>query len=137
MKRFLRAEGNYDADKASLETGVECLDPSLAVQSQLDEADINSIVKRFGLTGELPLNKRTPLPDIFFDEVDYGECLRTVKAAEASFMSLPASVRATFENDPEQFVLFAEDSDNLPKLREWGLAPPAPVPPVAPAEDPA
>ncbi|QXP08389.1 MAG: internal scaffolding protein [Arizlama microvirus] len=132
MKRaiFYRADGNYDVDEASEVSGLACFDPSLAIQSQIDEADINSIVKRFGLTGELPLNKRVPLPEgMFVESLDYRECLDTVKAAEASFMSLPAAIRTSFENDAEQFVLFAEDSKNLDKLREWGLAPPAPVTP--------
>ena len=42
-----------DMDEASVEAGLECKDDSLAVQSQRDEADINTIVRRFGLSGEL------------------------------------------------------------------------------------
>lgn len=129
---FLRADGNYDVDKVSDECGLLCADISLAVQSQADDADINTIVKRFGLTGELPLNKRVPLPsDLFVDGLDYRECLEAVKAADASFMSLPAAVRSSFDNDPEAFVAFAENPDNLAKLREWGLAPAAAVAPAA------
>lgn len=126
----LRADGNYDVDAVSDECGLLCEDISLAVQSQADDADINVIVKRFGLTGELPLNKRVPLPaDLFIDGMEYRECLEAVMAAQASFASLPAVVRSTFENDAEKFVAFAEDPANLAKLREWGLAPPAPEAP--------
>ena len=32
-------------DEASVEAGLECKDDSLAVQSQKDEADINTIVR--------------------------------------------------------------------------------------------
>ena len=50
-KVFCRSEYNYDRDKVSEETGLNCKDLSLAKQSFADECDINNIVKRFGLTG--------------------------------------------------------------------------------------
>lgn len=129
----------YDglADEVSYESGLECLDPSLAVQSQLEDADINTIVKRFGLTGELPANKRVPLdPDTFYDNVEYRDCLDVVAKANASFMSLPAGVRARFDNDPALFCDFAEVPENYDTLVEWGLAEKRELPSVPPAEVP-
>lgn len=130
----LRAPNNYDVDEASLEDGLECLDKSLAIQSQRDESDINTIVKRFGLTGELPLSQRIPLQVDIDELLDYRTCLDRVKAAQLSFASLPAAVRSTFNNDAGAFVDFAEKPENIGQLREWGLAPPAPV---EPGPDPA
>ena len=51
---FLRSPYNYDMDEASDLSGLRCEDESLAIQSARDETDINTIVRRFGLTGELP-----------------------------------------------------------------------------------
>lgn len=116
----------YDgrADHVSKQTGLECKDPSLAVQEQLEDADINTIVKRFGLTGELPVQNRVALPDaMFMDDVNYRECLDVVIAAEKSFASMPAAVRNRFENDPVKFVEFATDPDNLDECIKLGLAP--------------
>lgn len=142
MIEFRHAGGNYDVDKASVEAGLLCEDESKAVQSQRDDADINTIVRRFGLTGEIPVDKRIPL-DVDIDEVmDYKSALDFIIAADKSFMSLPAQVRSSFANNPAAFVEFAGDPQNLPQLREWGLAPaaapePDPVSPPAPAAAPA
>lgn len=132
-----RIPGHYDADAVSAATGLGDFGPSLAIESQKEEADINTIVRRFGLTGELPLTARVPFPlDFDCDEIlDYRECADRILQAERSFMSLPASVRSNFNNDPIAFADYASDPQNLPKLREWGLAPPAPT--TAPTPSPA
>lgn len=124
---FVRSANNYDRDMASLEAGFftspEEREKSLVVQSAAKDADINEIVRRFGLTGEIPVHQRVPL-SVDIDEVlDYRTALEYVRAGEASFMSLPADVRATFENDPASFVAYALDPENLEQLRKWGLAP--------------
>lgn len=130
-----RAAGLYDADAVSLDSGLRCEDPSLAIQSQKEEADINVIVERFGITGEVPVTSRVPFPvEVDLDEVlDYRTCMDALNRAQASFMSLPAKVRATFGNDPVAFAEYASDPQNLNKLREWGLAPKAPAEPSAPS----
>lgn len=126
----VRVPGLYDADAASLDSGLACRDPSLAIQSQKDESDINTIVKNFGLTGELPVSQRVPFPyDVDFDEIlDYRTLADQLMQAQRSFNSLPAVVRATFANDAVAFADFASDPKNLDQMRAWGLAPPAPEP---------
>lgn len=135
-----RAPGNYDVDVVSASTALRCEDESLAVQSEKDEADINRIVERFGLTGELPVTRRVPFPTgVDFDsELDFRQANDLLIAARESFMSLPARVRSQFENDPMEFADFAAAPENLPQLREWGLAPAeAPEPVAAPEPSPA
>lgn len=39
-----------------------------------------------------------------------------------SFMTLPASVRERFANDPGEFLKFAEDPANLDEMVDMGLA---------------
>lgn len=115
---------NYDTDAASLESGLRCLDPSLAQQSMKEEADINTIVRRFGVTGELPYTDRLPAYGDFQGIFDYQTAQNAILRAQASFNALPADVREAFRNDPAEFVEFATNPDNLPDLREMGLAPP-------------
>jgi len=110
MVAELRSGFNYDRDAVSRETGLECKDKSLAQQSQAEEADINTIVRRFGLTGEVPQNVRVPLQDDFVDLISYQECLNAVREADAVFMALPAHVRNRFENSPAKFVDFCTEA---------------------------
>lgn len=131
----LRSQFNYDTDSVSTETGLKCEDESLAQQHQKDEADINTIVKRFGLTGELPNNVRMPVYGDFTGITTYQDALHAVMAANDSFMQMPADVRNRFNNDPEQFVEFCLDPANAEEAVKLGLAVKKPGP-EAPASTP-
>lgn len=119
---FLRAPYNYDVDKASDEAGLACEDKSLAQQHERDETDINVIVKRFGVTGQLPQRTLPPLFGDFTDVVDFRQAQDKIREAQEAFDSLPAEVRFRFDNDPASFVEFASDEGNLDELRKMGLA---------------
>lgn len=139
-KVFLRTEFNYDMDEASAKSGLACLDPSMAQQQFLEESDINTIVERFGLNGEMPANVKAPVYGDFTGISDFQTAMNTVIAAQESFMSLPAKVRARFENDPQQFLEFCSDEANRDEARSLGLldvlTPEAPVSKVPPVEAP-
>lgn len=140
---FLRSAFNYDTDMVSEETGLRCEDPSKTQQNQRDEADINTIVRRFGLTGQLPENVRIPQYGDFTGVTDYQTALNAVKAAETAFMVLPADLRAKFDNDPHLYVEFCTNPDNADELVKLGLAvrkeqeKPADKPAEKPVEKPA
>lgn len=122
-KVFVRSAYNYDVEEASLESGLECKDDSLAIQSQAEEADINTIVKRFGVTGQLPQVSRLPSYEDFEGIFDYRSAMDAVVEADRLFMQVPAKIRARFSNDPAEFVAFCSAPGNLPELRRMGLAP--------------
>lgn len=136
-KRTVRS-AFYDSDSLSVEHGLLCLDPSKTDQSQRDSADINVIVRQFGVTGKLPQGFKLPTFDDFEEVGDYQTAMNSVLQAEKSFMAIPSDIRAAFDNDPQQFVEFCSDPENLPALREMGLAPklgdplPTPTPPPPP-----
>lgn len=111
-------------DDNSLATGLMCMDETRTVQSQAEEADINTIVRRFGLTGTLPQGVRVPTYGDFDGVSDYREALEALKAADASFMAMPADVRKRFDNDAAAFVDFCSDANNLDEMRKLGLAVP-------------
>lgn len=119
---FNRAPYNYDVDAASNEAGLMCLDKSLAQQHELEETDINVIVKRFGVTGMLPQRTLPPLFGDFTDVVDFREAQTKIREAQEAFDALPAEVRFRFGNDPAEFVEFATDEANIDELRKLGLA---------------
>lgn len=126
---FFRSPYNYDTDAASHEAGLLCEDESLAVQSERDDCDINTIVKRFGLTGTLPFGVRQPTYGDFTGVFDYQSALAAISAADDSFYEMPADVRSRFDNDPAKFVDFCSDPANLDEMRKLGLA----VSPASPA----
>lgn len=122
QKIFVRSQFNYDTDEVSQMSGLMCEDESLAQQHQKEEADINTIVRRFGLTGQLPENVRIPQYGDFTGITDYQTALNAVKQAQDSFMELPWELRKRFNNDPEQFVDFCLDPENADEAVKLGLA---------------
>lgn len=133
----MRTEYDGLQEKLSDDTGLMCADESLALDSQREESDINTIVRRFGLSGKLPEPGSLPLitNGDFVEAMDLAESIRLMRAADEAFMAQPAAVRSRFGNDPVQFVNFAsevaEDGQslrNLEELRTLGLAVPAVVP---------
>lgn len=133
---FLRTPYNYDMNAAGDESGLMCLDESLAIQSAKDECDINTIVRRFGLTGELPNDVKVPMSGDYTDVVDYQTAMNVVIAADRAFMEFPAEVRARFSNDPQKLLEFVQDRGNLEEARKLGLAMPAPAEVAAPVAAP-
>lgn len=121
---FFRSPYNYDRRQASDEAAAFSENPgeSLTVQSMAEDADINVIVHRFGITGKLPDNPRVPSYGDFSEVTDYRSALEAVRNADEAFMELPARVRAEFDNDPQKLLAFASNPDNLPRMRELGLA---------------
>lgn len=124
----VRSVFNLDRSAWSKANGLLCADPSRAIQSQKDEADINTIVRNFGVTGRLPQSLRLPEFGDFNGVDDYQSAIEVIRAAEAEFGKVPSHIRARFDNDPGAFASFCVDPANLPQLREWGLANPAPEP---------
>lgn len=125
MNVFVRTPYNYDRMLASVESGLKCKPESKTVQSQKKDSDINVIVKRFGLTGQLPQVRRPPMIGDFTDApLDYRGALERIKEAEDSFAAMSAAVRKRFKNDPVAFVEFCSDPKNLDEMRSMGLAVP-------------
>lgn len=124
-----RAPFAYDTDKASLDAGLLCEDESLALQSEKDDADINVIVKRFGLTGQLPDDLRMPVSGDFTQVPDFHTAMNLVRQTQEEFLKVPAEVRAEFGNDPQAFMAFFEKEENRERAQKLGLLKPPVVPP--------
>jgi len=124
---FVRNPYNYDMDEVSNETGLACKDPSKAQQHMKDECDINVIVERFGVTGQIPVTPIEPSYGDFSGVGDYHTALNKIKAADAAFMALPAKLRAKFDHDPNALLNFLENEQNRGEAIELGLIDGEPV----------
>lgn len=118
---FLRTPYNYDTDAASNESGLACEEPSLAQQHFKEECDINTILRKFSITGLLPEAPLSPRYGDFSGISDYHTALNRVIAAQDEFEALPAQIRARFDNDPAKLIEFLENDKNRPEAEELGL----------------
>lgn len=101
---------------------LECKDPSLAQQQFKDDVDINVLLERFKVTGQLPQGVRVPVYGDFTGVTDFQSAQKAVLEAQDAFMQLPAQLRNRFNNSPQAFLEFCSDEANLPEMRKLGLA---------------
>lgn len=119
---FVRTMYNYDMMQASDESGLFCDEPTRAQQQFKEECDINTIVERFGITGEMPEMVNIPHNVDFAESLDYHSAYNQMLAADAAFMEFPAHIREKFGNNAGKFVDFVSDPANIEQCREWGIA---------------
>ena len=106
---------------------MHCEDASLAQQHFKDECDINNILRQFNITGLLPEAPLSPRYGDFTGIGDYHTALNQVIAAEDEFMSLPAAIRARFQNDPALLIDFLDNEENRQEAEKLGLVNPKTV----------
>lgn len=127
--RSSRVPPATDEDGVIVDFMIETPGPSMTREEFAAECDINTIMKKYAVTGVV--GHVNPVQPRFIDAVgvpDLMTALNTMSDAQQAFMQLPAVVRREFDNDAMEFVKFASESENLPKLRQWGLAAPEKAP---------
>lgn len=87
-------------------------------QSYKDKADINNIVAR------ALRHDRQPLYGDFSGATDLLSIMHRVDSARASFAKLPAKIRAKFNNNPENILLFVKDEKNHAEAVKLGIMKP-------------
>lgn len=119
----------YDPAEEHDHCGIEFTMPSLAVQDEKDESDINYIVNRFadGQKGiaTLDLGDSSQYAFLQFGDAtlpgDYSTALELVSGVREEFYSLPAYVRAKFGHDPMNFINQLNNPETLEYLQKEGL----------------
>lgn len=105
LKASLRSYSSREvSDETALRSGGQV---SLVQQHFRDEVDINTIVRRFGLTAELPAGVAGGVFGDFTDIQDYDDAMARIRRADEGFMKLPPDVRERFDNDPAKLIVFA------------------------------
>lgn len=129
-----KAHNGYDTAKESDATGIGNFEPTLTIQSMAEDADINVLMTRYGLTGKFPEHNRLPTYEDYGEIFDFRSAVEAIQKAQAMFLEYPPSLRGRFENNPQLFLEFCSDPNNLEEMRRLGLAKEAPpAPPAGPA----
>lgn len=126
---FLRTPFNYDTNTASDHHGLKCLDKSLTREEFAEECNINWIADRYKLTELDPAIWQSALPTVvtppsygdFTGVFDFQAQQNAVREALEGFMTLPAKLRARFDNNPQRLIDFLADPDNRKEAEFLGL----------------
>lgn len=119
----------YDPAEEHDHCGIEFTMPSLTVQDEKDETDINYIVNKYadGQKGiaTLDLGDSSQYAFLQFGDAtlpgDYSTALELVSGVREEFYSLPAYVRAKFGHDPMNFINQLNNPEVLEYLQQQGL----------------
>lgn len=102
-------------------------EPSMAQQHFKDECDINQIMARYQRTGILTENPGSlrPLFGDFSNVSDFQSAQNAILDVHESFMTLPSTIRARFDNDPGLLLEFLSDEVNRNEAISLGLVNPS------------
>lgn len=94
---------------------------SLTDQQYLAECDINTILKKYRITGVLPTSLKVGVGGDFSNIGDFQTCLDRINRAKSEFEALPSDIRSRFGNDPSAYVDFVLNPDNTDECVKLGL----------------
>lgn len=108
-------------------------DRQMTKQSMKAECDINTILRQYSRTGVLThVQSARPTYLDLPDGIDFQQALNIVLEGQEAFASIPAKVRAHYNNDPSAFLAALSDPEQADQLREWGFLKPLPAPAPVP-----
>jgi len=126
----------FDPREHSRETALRTGSESRVQQHLKDEVDVNTIVRRFGLTGGAPAPSAAGVYGDFTGIEDYESALGVIERARERFEALPPEVRQRFHSPGELLEVVGELSQEEFEAEYMPPAPPvvpAPAAPVVPA----
>lgn len=104
--------------------GIEFVEPTMTIQSEKDNCDINVIMNRYATCG-------TPLPyradgvqPVYADVSELGDYMKNYqrcKQAEEMFNALPSALRKELDNNPANLLAFIQNDANRERCVEYGL----------------
>lgn len=107
--------------------GIVFTEPSMTQQHFKDETMIDNILQKYAETGFLtdPFTPKRPIQFGDFSDVkDFQTAQNAIALATEYFESLPANVRASFNNSPQEFLNALSNSEQRSKLEELGFIAP-------------
>lgn len=98
-------------------------DEARVEQSHVQNTTMSSIVARMRRGIPPRIQENRGCYGDFSNPLDYHEAMTRVADAKSDFMSLPAEVRAKFDNKVEKLIEFVSQPDNLQEAHELGVLP--------------
>lgn len=132
-----RGRLGYNHREVSAAAAIDTGDDSLVQQAFRDEVDINTIVRRYGITRDLPFGPSGAMYGDFTGIEDFESAVALVDRARRGFESLPAEIREKFHNNPGELARFAASVSEDEFLAATNVAPPPEPPAPSGSNEPA
>ena len=86
---MIRSAYKFNPDVVSNETALDTGEDAVTQQCFKDECDINILLAKFAVTGQLPENVRVPQYVDFEEAFDFHSSMNVIRAAEEAFNAMP------------------------------------------------
>lgn len=96
-------------------------DVSATDPQYLKDCDINTILRNYKITGNLPVRSVNPNFGDFTGLTDFDSLFNKVEEAKSRFFDLPSELRDRFGNDPRAYCRFVLDDSNREECYRLGL----------------
>ena len=97
-------------------------EPTLTEASHGPKTRISNILKQFEQTGLVQhINTHKGIYADYTDAPNYEEAMMQIAEANSMFESVPARIRAEFNNNPGEFIDFMSDPENRDAIEALGL----------------
>lgn len=114
--------------RQTLDTG----DEIMTEQHHKESCDINNILMKYEKTGILDhVSKVQGQYGHFAGVPEYQEAMQLLADSNSMFESVPATIRAQFDNNPAKFRDFMVEQSNYDAIEELGIKPTWLMPPEA------
>lgn len=123
----------YDVKAASVASSNPGGGESLVQQHFAEDADINVIMRRFKVTGQMPFGSAQGVYGDFTEITDYESAVGKIERANQMFMRLPPEVREKFKNDPGEMIRRSQEMSEEDFVSFSSVEPVAPVVETDPA----
>lgn len=108
--------------KRNPRTPIQINDPSMTEQCHKDEVKIQNIIHKHKTKGILThVNEYKGTYGDFANAADFHQAQNVIAEAMSMFETVPATIRAVFDNDPARFLDFMQNQENIESIEEMGL----------------
>lgn len=110
--------------------------PTLTEQHHIEYTAIKNIMARYEHSGVIDhVNKHQGTYGDYINAPDFQEAQIAIAQAKEMFLSVPAQIRADFQNDPGAFIDFMQNPENREKIQAYGLTT-SHLPPITDVDSP-
>lgn len=96
--------------------------PSMTEQAHKDDCDIQKILKKYAQTGVITHNNAVQgTYQDFPSGMDFQSAQNIIAEGKSLFETVPARIRADFDNDPAKFLEFTQNPDNRDAMDAYGF----------------
>lgn len=115
----IKIRSAYDGTRVQVKS--DNLEPSLTIQEQKKQTDINHILAKYTKTGVIDHISKYDQTYGDVTGLDYLQMQKQITEVNNMFMDLPSSERKKFDNDPSKFLDYLSQENAIVDMQDGSI----------------